>query len=592
MKKTAVGSEGSDKLTGAAAAQQRFLEQEKLREQKTQAAHSVTAGKAITPVKPKNPKKKRGKGGENGKKAKAQTTSVSTPATSRRATIVAVCVLLFIFGYMFFSFTRSPEGQQFVENTILAEQVAVTDQGNGDFECPAGITKLEFDSRGVLQPPYPTLAEQPQRFCFNVSLFNRFLSLTGALEDTGEEITGLVWLAKTIAYPDWGNLLNEVTTALTNVTLATNMQTVGWIELPGTAGRQSQPGSVPNPGSNPGWNTSVPMPVPNADATPMPTAAPTSTPVPTVAFAEIPLPEVVSTPENPAVAAIYPEGVSYTDDNPETTNSKVLMYQAMCKAFYPNVNIAELQYSGIWSVANVLEFNNDEYGTSALGPVDGNSAPREFCQDDGNCFQIYVREACILQVTGFNWGGSIDYGGGYKASPSWSQVRQVPLYGPGDGKTNTGGQNSVGNTQECYWHGLWFFACEVVRPQQAEPTATPMPYPTSTPFAGYGSLSDYVNYEWLDPNNVYDDGMFGVNRSPKYWASSCPGVNGTTVRMLYGGTCTHEGASHMVNLQDVWGVLDHSYGEYFVVRCDNPMTPEDRPNAELGSTGVCFGPVK
>lgn len=563
-------------LTGAALAQRK---------------HQLIEARKVQTPQPEEKSKK------TTKKAKKNKGKTPIPVgTNPWAGRIAAAVLLGLAIWLLLSFFSSPQGKEYVEINVSApvgsSSVEVTDEGNGEFECPAGITKFEFNTQGVLQPPYPTLQAQPQRFCFNVSLYERFLNLEGALEDSGEQITGLEWLAKTIAYPDWAGLLDEVRIALTSVSLASNMETVGWIELPGTSGYQSQPGSVPNPGANPSWNTSV-VPMPSSgDATPILPPQPTATPVPTVAFAEIPIPEAVSTPENPAVAALYPEGNSYVDDDLETTNPKLLMYQAMCKLFYPNISIAELQYSEIWNVANVVEFNNDEYGSSVLGPVDGNSAPREFCQDDGNCFQIYVREACILQVTGFVWGGSIDYGGGYKAYPSWAQARLVPLYGPGDGKTNTGGQNSAGNTQECYWHGLWFFPCEVERPQSAQPTATPMPYPTSTPFAGYGSLSDYINVEWVPPN--YDKGnlQYDWEGTPKYWARSCPGVNGTTVRFLYGGTCTHEGASHTVDLQDVWELLNHSYGQYFVVRCGHPMVPKDRPNSEVGSTGVCFGPVK
>lgn len=519
---------------------------------------------------------------------KQKKTRKSIP-TSPLAVVAALFLLVVLLVWAAVAFLRSPETQPVVHSAATAvsdvvQGVVGQPANNGLWQCPPELAQLEFDGLGVLQPPYPQIQEQPTNYCFRVAEYVRFLELSGVVEDTGEPITGLEWLSQTIAYPNYSSMLDEVREALKNYNLAENTSEIGWFTLPGHGGRQQ--GTPVPPPQTPDWDTaSAPVQSPNPSATPMPTRVPTSTPVPTVAFAQIPVPAGGATPENPAVAQLYPELKSYEDGDPETTNPKLQMYQAMCKAFYDNTDIAGLQHSGIWSTGDVLEFHHDEYGTSALGPIDGSSAQQEFCYD-GNCYNIYRREACILSVTGFQWGGSIDHGGGIVSYPDWAQVRKVPLYGAGDGKSNG---------MECYWLGLWHFPCETTYPQ-AVPSPTPAPYPTSTPFAGYGSFSDYVTYEWQDPNDIYDDGQWGVNRSPKYWAHACPGFSGTTVRILYGGTCTHEGASHMVNLQDIWDLLDTSQTQsdysFFVVRCGHPMEPDGVRVAELGSTGVCFGPVK
>lgn len=514
--------------------------------------------------------------------------------TSRVATVIALLVLFGAIVGLFALFVTSPSGEAVrdsAQEAVERVQQVAAQVTEGGYECPPNIPELTFNGLGVLQPPYPTIEENPVNYCFRVEEYQKFLALTGKLEANGEEITGLEWLAKTIAYPYYPQMLDEVRQALQAINLANNTDQIGWVQIPGHGGRpQGTP--VPAP-SNPNWNTSSTALQPSAEGTPLPTPQATHTPVPTVVFADIPVPQAVGTPENPAVATLYPEGNTY-EDNPETgeTNPKLLMYQAMCKQVFEPVSISDLKLSPIWQVpgVDVLEFNHDEYGISALGPIDGNAAPQEFCYG-GSCQQIYRREACIIQVTGFVFGGSIDQGNGIESQPDWAQVRLVPQFGPGDGISNSNAINPSG-PGECYWHGLWHFPCQTTYPESVS-TPTPITLPTPTPRAVFGSLADFVHYIYEDPTDQFDDGQWGVNRSPRYYTQACveEGEELGQVVKLVQGPCYDSG--WFVDISQVWDLIDHNSSyryPFVVVRCDHVMN--DFPTSEIAGTGVCFGPVK
>jgi hypothetical protein len=484
----------------------------------------------------------------------AQATTLNKP-TSAQATMLAVVVVIALLFAGTFGFFQTPAGQEQWQHIVqsvprannnVASAASVL-SGGDDFTCPDGITKLEFDSRGVLQEPYPVLKTEPQRYCFDKKKYQDFLSASGKTE-SGREINGLDWLSETIAYPNYPSMLEAVKTAIQAVNVAGNMSQVGWIEIPGYG--DAQPAAAPSNGQKqpvaPGsWNPENSDPQADSDSTTA-TPPPTATAMATVAAADIPT-LMPSTP--------MPSQHSIQNFTPEPTRAAMVAtavvdaLQQTCVTVIEAQNFWDLDDLPFWSQGvTYLEFRLGESGASAMSNHVGGNGP------DAN-----KRWVCIRQI--HNWPGqNLNLGKGITAVWNGAQARVNPMYGVGDW---------ISNGKECGSNGLWLFECKVTYPP-GTPTPTPQPIPTSTPRSTNMSLDNLI-------------ALFVKNT----WStqSGCQ-ISGDQVLIRLGACALTSNPSYWVDFSPIW---DRREGNNISV---GPCIQIDPPKLEWNNSGICIHPFK
>lgn len=468
-----------------------------------------------------------------------------TKPTSGQATLLAVLIVMALLFAASYGFFLTPAGQaqwqRIIESIPKAEPNAFS--GGGDFSCPTGIIKLEFDARDTLKEPYPNLQANPQRFCFDKAKYLAFLATKGVTE-SGREISGLDWLAETIAYPDYASMLEEVKTALQTVNISNNLPNVGWIEIPGHGGAAPNPDPQPIPG---GSNTTPGNWVPLTVTTPTAFIPPTATAMPTIAAADIPT-LMASTP--------MPQQYSILSFTPEPTQAAIVatavadVLQQNCVTVVEATDFWDLDSLPFWDQGvTFLEFRIGEDGAYAQSNKVGGDGP-----------DAYKHWACVRQVK--NWPGTtLNLGKGITATWNGAQARKSPMYGVGDW---------ISNGMECGSNGLWLFQCSVTYPP-GTPTPTPQIPPTATPRATNMSLDDlialFVKYSWTTQ-------------------PSC-GIDGNQVQIKLGSCSYPNNPSYWVDFSPIW---DRYQGGSIEVGPCAQMNKQ--PKLEWNGTGKCLYPFK